>query len=202
MSRRWLPSGDVSTLPDYAFGASSMGYWGVMGFMLIEGMAFVLAIGAYFYLLPNEPHWPPHSGPPPLFWGTVFTVVALLSEIPNIWIVQRAKAQDLRGVKIGIVAMILFCLALVVVRGFEMHAMNVRWDVTAYGSIVWAILALHTFHTITDLYDSGVLGAIVFFKEMDGRRFSDVADNALYWHFIVWSWVLLYLVVYWTPRWT
>ena len=202
MSRRWLPSGDVSTLPDYSFGASSMGYWGVMGFMLIEGMAFVLAIGAYFYLLPNEPHWPPHSAPPPLFWGTVFTVVALLSEIPNIWIVQRAKAQDLRGVKIGVIAMILFGLALVVVRGFEMHAMNVRWDVTAYGSIVWAILALHTFHTITDLYDSGVLGAIVFFKEMDGRRFSDVADNALYWHFIVWSWVLLYLVVYWTPRWT
>ena len=64
------------------------------------------------------------------------------------------------------------------------------------------IWALHTFHTITDLYDSGVLGAIVFFREMDGRRFSDVADNALYWHFIVWSWVLLYLVVYWTPRWT
>jgi cytochrome c oxidase subunit 3 len=202
MSRRWLPTGDVSELPDYAFGATTMGYWGVIGFMLIEGMAFVLAIGAYFYLRANELEWPPHSAPPPLLWGSVFTAVALLSEIPNTWTTRRAKAQDLRGVKIGMVAMIVFGLALVVVRGLEMHAMNVRWDVTAYGSIVWAILALHAFHTVTDLYDSGVLAAIVFRKPMDGRRFSDVADNALYWRFIVWSWVALYLVVYWTPRWT
>ena len=202
MSRRWLPTGDVSELPDYAFGATTMGYWGVVGFMLIEGMAFVLAIGAYFYLRANELQWPPHSSPPPLFWGSVFTVVAVLSEIPNTWLTRRAKAQDLRGVQIGIVVMILFGLALIVLRGLEMHAMNVRWDITAYGSIVWAILALHAFHTITDVYDSGVLAAIVFRKPMDGRRFSDVADNALYWRFIVWSWVVLYLVVYWTPRWT
>jgi len=28
-----------------------------------------------------------------------------------------------------------------------------------------------------------------------------VSDNALYWHFIVWSWVVLYVVIYWVPRW-
>ena len=31
---------------------------------------------------------------------------------------------------------------------------------------------------------------------------SDVADNELYWHFIVLSWVVLYAIVYWVPRWT
>lgn len=202
MTRRWLPTGDVADLPDYAFGATTLGYWGVVGFMLIEGMGFVLALGVYFYLLRNETQWPPHSAPPPLAWSSAFTVLALLSEIPNLWVARRAKAQDLQGVRIGIVAMLVFGVALIAVRGMELHALNVRWDITAYGSIVWALLALHTFHVITDVYDSGVLGAIVFTKPVDGRRFSDVADNALYWHFIVWSWVALYVTIYWTPRWT
>ena len=201
MTRRWLPTGDVSELPDYAFGATTLGYWGVVGFMLIEGMAFVLALGVYFYLLRNEVHWPPHSAPPPLFWSTAFLVVALLSEVPNGWLQKKAKLQDARSVRIGIVIMILFGIALLVLRGFEMAAMNVRWDITAYGSIVWALLAMHLFHTATDLYDSGVLAAIVLTKRIDGRRFSDVADNALYWRFIVWSWVVIYLAIYWTPRW-
>ena len=76
-----------------------------------------------------------------------------------------------------------------------------RWDTNAYGSIVWALLVLHTFHTLTDVYDSCVLAVLVHSMKVDGRKFSDVADNALYWHFIVWSWAVVYLVVYWTPRW-
>jgi heme/copper-type cytochrome/quinol oxidase subunit 3 len=86
-------------------------------------------------------------------------------------------------------------------RTMEFTVLNVRWDQNAYGSIVWALLALHTLHMATDTFDSGVLAAIAFLKKFDGRKFSDVVDNALYWHFIVWSWVVLYVVVYWTPRW-
>ena len=114
---------------------------------------------------------------------------------------QRAEHYDLAGVRIGLVLMVAIGLALLAVRAFEFTALNVRWDTNAYGSIVWAILALHTLHTATDVYDSAVLAVLVFVKKVDGRKFSDVADNALYWHFIVWSWVVLYGVVYWTPRW-
>ena len=41
----------------------------------------------------------------------------------------------------------------------------------------------------------------VYPQKIDGRRFSDVLDNAMYWRFIVWSWVILYVTIYWTPRW-
>src|SRR5512141_531876 len=64
--------GDVSGLPDHNFGPASLGWWGVIGFMLIEGMGFVLAIGVYFYLLPYERTWPPNQPPPSLLWGTAF----------------------------------------------------------------------------------------------------------------------------------
>lgn len=192
---------DVRGLKDYGFGPSTLSWWAVVGFMLIEGMGFVLAIGAYYFLLPNENVWPPTAPVPPLLWSTVFLVLGLVSEVPNVMIKRAAVRLDLQGVRVGLVLVILLGLAMVVVRWLEFDALNVLWQRSAYGSIVWAILILHTVHTVTDVYDSAVLAVIAFFKEWDGRKFSDAADNAMYWHFIVWSWAVLYLVVYWTPRW-
>jgi heme/copper-type cytochrome/quinol oxidase subunit 3 len=193
--------GDLSSLPDHAFGSTSLGWWGVVGFMLIEGMGFVLAIGAYYYLMRNERYWPPAGLPPPLLWSSLVLAIGLASEIPNQWLKNRARHYDLAAVRFGLVLMTLLGLAMLVLRALEFSALHTRWDHNAYGSIVWAILALHSLHLATDVFDSGVLAVLVFVKKVDGRKFSDVADNALYWHFIVWSWAVLYLVVYWTPRW-
>lgn len=201
MKRVERATGDLADLPDYSFGATTPGWWGVIGFILVEGVAFVLAIGAYYYLIPNETQWPPRSSPPPLAWGTVFLLIALASEIPNVWVKRRAEALDLRRVQFGLALMTLIGLVVIVVRAFEIAALNVRWDANAYGSIVWALLLLHTFHTVTDVYDSAVLLALARVHGLNGRQFSDVSDNSLYWHFIVGSWVVLYAVIYWTPRW-
>jgi len=192
---------NLAELPDYIFGSGSIGYWGGIAFMLIEGMGFVLAIGAYFSLLPYEREWPPGASPPPLFWATTGVLVALLSEIPNILTSICAKRQDKPGVQRWIVVTSLFGVALIVLRAFEFHAFNVRWDQNAYGSISWALLILHHADLITDAYDTFVLAAMVFVKPVDGRKFSDCDDNAVFWHFIVATWVAVYAMVYWVPRW-
>jgi heme/copper-type cytochrome/quinol oxidase subunit 3 len=193
--------GNVRELKDYGFGPGSLSWWCVAGFMLIEGMGFVLAIGAYYFLLPNENVWPPTAPVPPLLWSSIVVALGILSEIPNVWARRAAERLDLAGVRIALSIVTLLGVAMLAVRWFEFDALNVLWQRSAYGSIVWAIIILHTVHMLTDVYDSVVLLAIAFFKEFDGRKFSDVSDNAMYWHFIVWSWVVLYLVVYWTPRW-
>lgn len=201
MKRATTVVGDLAGLRDFNFGPTSLGWWAVVGFMLIEGMGFVLAIGAYYFLVPFERSWPPTAPVPPLPWATAFLVVGLLSELPNVWINRVAHRFDLKGVQWLLTLMSLLGLVLVVIRGFEIAAMNVRWDQNAYGSIVWALLLLHTVHISTDVFDSIVLTVYVWTKKVDGRKFTDVSDNALYWHFIIWSWVLIYLVIYWTPRW-
>ena len=193
--------GDVSGLPYHNFGSTGLGWWGTVGFMLIEGMGFVLAIGVYFYLLPYERSWPPNQPPPSLLWGSLFTALAVISEIPNAWIKQRAQKYDLPAVRAGLLLMTAIGVVLIGLRALEFTTLNVRWGTNAYGSIVWALLALHTTHTVTDVFDSGVLAALLFRKEATGRRFTDLTDNALYWHFIVWSWVVLYVIIYWVPRW-
>jgi heme/copper-type cytochrome/quinol oxidase subunit 3 len=192
---------DIGGLPTHGFGPKGLGWWGVMGFMLIEGMAFVLAIGGYFYLMEYEQRWPPTAPPPDLAWGTLFTALAVLSLLPNLWLDRRAHAQDLPAVRRGLVVMTALGVLLMAIRAAEIAALNELWYENAYASITWALLLLHTLHTATDLYDTGVLAALIHAKPVDGRKFSDVADNSLYWHFIVWSWVLIYLVLYWVPRW-
>ena len=168
--------------------------------MLIEGMAFVLAIGAYFYLMPFEQHWPPAGPPPDLRYGTAFTILMALSLIPNQLAIRAAQRMDLRRVQLMLSIMIAIGVVLLILRGFEYTTLNERWDTNAYGSILWAIMVIHTIHLATDVYDSLPLGAIVFFKPVDGRKFSDVEDNAAYWYFVAVSWFVLYVLIYWVPR--
>jgi cytochrome c oxidase subunit 3 len=46
---------------------------------------------------------------------------------------------------------------LLVIRGFEFNSLNCRWTDNAYGSIIWALLLLHTTHILTDWIDTIVL---------------------------------------------
>ena len=83
---------------------------------------------------------------------------------------------------------------MLVLRGFEFTTLNVRWDQNAYGSIVWVLLGLHTTHVLTDAIDTFVVTALMFTKHAHGKRFSDVEDNAIYWDFVVLTWLPIYVL--------
>jgi cytochrome c oxidase subunit 3 len=192
---------DVSRLPTVTFGIRSATWWGVMGMMAIEGMVFVLMIASYFYLHSRSVEWPPHSNPPALFWGTLNLGIFLLSAIPNEWYRKRARKGDTRAVQIGLVIMSLIAVLNVVVRYFELRHLNTDWSIDAYGSAVWTLMGLHILHLLTDLVDTVVLTVLFFTSMVEGKRFMDAAENADYWFFVVVTWVPIYLVIYWAPRW-
>lgn len=192
--------GDVSSLPDAAFGHRTLMWWGVLGFIMIEGTAFVLAVGSYLFLMNHTTPWPPHRVPPELLLGTAFTILVLISEIPNFWTDGAARGERLMQTRVGLTLMTLIGLALIVLRLFEFQALNVRWDENAYGSIVWAVLFLHTVHLVTDWVDTLVLTVFAFVHDLERTHFSDVADNCLYWHFVALAWLPLYALLYWVPR--
>jgi heme/copper-type cytochrome/quinol oxidase subunit 3 len=192
--------GDVSSLPDSAFSHRTLIWWGVLGFILIEGTAFVLAGGSYLFLMNQTTPWPPHRVPPDLPISTCFTALLLVSEIPNVWSNRAAHAERLLQTRIGLALMTLVGVALIVLRFYEFQALNVSWDDNAYGSIVWALLFIHTVHLITDWADTLVLTVFAFVHDLERTHFSDVADNCLYWHFVALAWLPIYGLLYWTPR--
>jgi heme/copper-type cytochrome/quinol oxidase subunit 3 len=194
--------GNLSDLPDGAMGARNVVWWGNLGFMLIEGTAFALAIGAYFYLQSQSPAWPPAGdAPPDLLWGTLFTAAMLASEIPNRWVYGKAHARDARGVRLGTLLMAILGMALLAIRGFELAHLNVRWDHDAYGSVVWMLIVLHTSHLVTELGETSVQSVWLFTHRIETDQFSDVDDNCAYWSFVILAWLPIYVILYWVPRW-
>jgi heme/copper-type cytochrome/quinol oxidase subunit 3 len=192
---------DVSTLPPGAFGSRTLTFWGTLGIVVIEGTAFALAIGAYFYFVTRFPTWPPHGvANPDLRWGTLNTVVLVVSLIPNELARRAGERVDLRGVRIWMVVALACALAFNVVRIYEFAHLNVMWDRDAYGSIVWLLLGLHTTHIVTDFLDSTVLTVLMFTGPVEEHRFVDVEENAVYWYFVVLAWLPIYGVIYWAPR--
>ena len=192
---------DVSTLPSYAFGPQGLIWWGTTAFMVIEGSMFVMALVAYYFLRTRSAEWPPSAPNPDLTWATVNTILLLASGIPNHMAKHAAEAFDLRKVRVLMLICVAFGLAFLVVRALEFTTLGVSWDSSAYGSIVWFILALHTTHVLTDVVDTAVLTGLMFTGHVEPKRFVDVSDNALYWDFVVLSWLPVYLTLYFAPRW-
>lgn len=194
---------DLSALPDYAFGNRSLTWWGVIAFMMIEGAGFAMAIAAYFFLMAHQQTWPPEPiHPPGLLPGILFTLVILLSEIPNTLAKKDAEAEKIAGVRLLLPVMAAIGAILLVIRVFEFRVLNVSWTDNPYGSIVWALMVLHTTHILTDWADTVVLTVLMWTGHgAEGRRFSDVSENSLYWRFVWLTWLPIYLMIYWVPRW-
>jgi cytochrome c oxidase subunit III len=195
--------GDLSKLPTHGFSHRAVTYWGILAFFLIEGTAFLMAIAAYFFLMNQEQMWPPAPfEAPELLAGTLFTIVMLISEIPNTAAKRAAEKGQLRRLRR---LMLIDCgigVVLLGLRLWEFASLNVLWTDNAYGSIIWALLFLHATHFLTDWYDTIVLTALMHSRHgQEGRRFVDVSENCLYWRFVWLSWLPIYVLIYWLPRW-
>jgi cytochrome c oxidase subunit 3 len=191
---------DVSELPSFGFGHRSLMWWGTQGLMAIEGTLFALTVMAYFYLRSHSDTWPMSSPPPVLLWGTLNTLVLLVSLWPNHLAKKAAEALDRVKARRAMWGCLMFSVAFLVVRVFEFRTLNCSWDTDAYGSVVWLLLGLHTLHLITDTYDSIVLAVLLHTGPLEPQRFVDVSENALYWIFVVLSWLPIYAVIYLVPR--
>ncbi|MFN3725490.1 MAG: heme-copper oxidase subunit III [Allosphingosinicella sp.] len=193
---------DLATLPTHAFSHRSLTWWGIMAFFLIEGTFFILTIASYFFLWNQEQAWPPAVEPPDLLPGTLFTILLLASELPNSMLKHAAEHGKLREVRWLMILLTAIGAALLAIRAFEFPALNVYWYDNAYASILWALLFLHTTHILTDWVDTLVLTALMHTRHgMEGRRFVDVSENALYWRFVWLAWLPIYVLIYWVPRW-
>jgi cytochrome c oxidase subunit 3 len=192
---------DVSALPDSQFGHKGLIWWGTVGFMVIEASMFVIAFVTYFYLRLKVDAWPPSLPHPETTFATINLILLLASCVPNQFAKWAAERCDIHGVRLWLAVLCVVGVGSVVLRAFEYPQLNCRWDDNAYASIVWVVLSLHTMHLATDTFDSFVLLAMAHRKAPTRRRFVDYAENSLYWYFIVFSFVPVYLTVYFGARW-
>jgi cytochrome c oxidase subunit 3 len=192
---------DVSRLPTVTFGPRSLMWWGTMGFATIEGWTTVLLVGAYLYLRQNYEAWPPLRTPnPSLLMPSINLAMMALSIIPTTLAMFAAKRLDKAGVKLWLLVSSIVSVAIVVLRWWDLWALNTRWDTNAYGSAVWTIVGFHGSLLVLDSMDT--IGITIFFwtRRLPVKSYSDVADNTLYWYFTMGLWAMIYLILYVGPR--
>jgi heme/copper-type cytochrome/quinol oxidase subunit 3 len=52
-----------------------------------------------------------------------------------------------------------------------------------------------------DVSETLVMTFMSFLSPVNGRRFVDLEENAEYWDFVVFTWIPIYVAIYWVPRW-
>ena len=192
---------DVSQLPTVVFGSRNIVSWGTTGFMVIEGFTLALCAVTYVYLRKNSAVWPPHGTQlPQLLVPTINMALMILTVPLALWAKRSAERMATGATR---VALVLSSVAAVVIFGLrlaEFASLHTQWNSSAYGSIAWTILGFQGTLILIDMYDTIGLTAIMFLRP-ESKWYPEVADNALYWIFTVFSWLPLYFLVYFGPRW-
>jgi cytochrome c oxidase subunit III len=203
MTQRLRGVMDLRGLPDVVFGPRDIMWWGTLGFVLIEGFTLALCAAAYIYVTQNFATWPPENTPlPSLVAPSVQVLVMLASLIPARWTARAAKRYDLGAVRIGLTIATAFALAIVGLRAWELLvSLNVKWDTNAYGSVQWLVLGAHATLLAVELVEIGGMMLIFWLAPVEEKHMSDVADMVFYWFFMILSWLPLYVLCFWLPRW-
>ena len=197
---RTRPFLDVADLPDLAFGARDLMWWGTLGFVVIEGFTLALCVMVYLYLWKNFSEWPPAGTErPTLLWPSVQVVVMLASLLVIRSLHRAAKRFDLDAVRTRLALASLSIVAMAALRFVELGALHVRWNQNAYGSAQWLVVGSHGTLIAVELIEMIGMAAIFWFGTIEKKHFSDVADIGLYWFFLVLSWLPCYLLNYVGP---
>ncbi len=194
---------DLRGLPDVVFGPRDVMWWGTLGFIIIEGFTLVLCAAAYVYLTQNFSTWPPRNTPlPSLGAPSLQVLVMLVSLYPAWWTSKAARRFDLGKVRIGLIVSTVFGIAIVGLRVWELLvSLNVKWDANAYGSAQWLVLGLHGSLLLIELTEIGGMALLFWLAPVEEKHMSDVTDLEFYWYFMVLSWLPLYVLCFWLPRW-
>jgi heme/copper-type cytochrome/quinol oxidase subunit 3 len=202
---------DVSDLPPDTMDHRSPIWWGNLLLLVIETTMFAITIAAYFYLrIVDFDSWPPsqvntqppvYHPVPALLMPTLNLVILLVSFAPMLWASRACLKQNTRAVTIGLVLTVLLGILSTVVRFYEFPGIHFKWNDNAYASIVWLLLGLHLAHIITATAENSLMTVWVMLKGLDHKHARDVRVTATYWYWVVGMWVLLYILIYWGPRW-
>jgi cytochrome c oxidase subunit 3 len=200
MKRR--PVADVAVLPDHGFSHHAPIWWGNLLMIFIEGTAFAILAASYFYIRRNFDAWPPSRTPlPELGVSSLNLLVIGVSAAPFWYAARLARAQATPlVVGLWLTLGVLFGVAAIVLRGFEFAALHTRYDSNAYGSITWTILAVHLAHLLAGTLETLLIALVMFVGPVEKKHYTDATVMAVYWYFIVISWVALYAIVFIAPR--
>jgi cytochrome c oxidase subunit III len=194
------PTLDVSDLPAFAFGARTPIFWGVVLLMAIETTMLALMVLSYFYVRGNFTSWPPTwAGDRSFHLATVGVALLVVSAVPNHLMAAAAVAGRIKRARTWLIVTTALGAAAFATRVLEFPRLQFRWDTHAYGSAVWGILGLNTFHQVTALAENLVMLALLLIGPVEQKHRHDLELGGYFWYWLIATTVPLYAIVYLEP---
>lgn len=169
-------------------------------FLAGESMFFAGLISSYLVLRLGAALWPPPLQPRlPVFVTGLNTVVLLASSVAIVAAMRAARRDDGKALVERLGAAAALGLLFLAVQGYE-WARLIEYGLTmssgAYGATFYTLIGVHAVHVLGAL----VWLAVTLIRAARGRfaggRLTPLRACAIYWHYVVALWPILYVTVY------
>lgn len=191
---------DVSGLPDFEISNQAPLWWGQVFLCFAEGSLLAIMAAMYFYYRLVLGIWPPPGVQrPERIFPAISTAILLLSCAGAYIASEGAKQGNRMRVISGLVMNVILAFTALALRGLHWSSWNFNWKGSAYASITWGIMFLHSFDMVADLLFTLVLIFLISFVKFGPAQRTGAHVDSVVWYFLVAIWIVLYVTMDWTP---
>jgi len=165
-----------------------------------EVMFFAALVSGFFVLRTAAPLWPPPLQPRlPVVVTGFNTLVLLASSVTLRWATTAVAAADGGRLVRGLSATAALGALFLVIQGYEWMRL-IEYGLTvssgAYAATFYTLIGAHAAHVAGALVWLGVTLALAARGRFLDGRITVLRACAIYWHFVVALWPVLYVAVY------
>ncbi len=165
-----------------------------------EVMFFGGLVSAFLVLRVTAAQWPPPLQPRlPVGVTGVNTLVLLASSVAMVAAIRALERDDARALVRRLLVTGGLGAAFLLVQGYEWVRL-VGYGLTvssgAYGSTFYTVIGTHAAHVVAAVVWVGVSALLAAGGRFADGRTGPVRACAIYWHFVVALWPILYVTVY------
>lgn len=189
-------------LPPVTIVDDRRGTWGMLLFIIMEALLFVMLIWAYYYVAKGNDPWKVEMTPP-LNYSLPMLGVMVLSSIVLYAGEKKVRQRSYGGGRLAVVLTIILGLGFLYLgwRNFAEYSVHLTAQTDAYGSIFYTIIGTYMVHLIVGLLM--LFWLLLLAKRWEPAQHSPhrpFHNTALFWHFLTVLWFVIVAVLYIAPN--
>ena len=173
---------------------------GLLFFMGAEAMLFAALVSALLALRAGMAAWPPPLEPRlPIGVTAANTVVLLGSSVSMVAALRALRRRDRRRFVRLLAATAALGTVFLAVQGYEwvrLVGFGLTLSSSVYGATFYSLIGLHAVHVAGALVWLLVMTVLAARARFADGRIAPVQACAMYWHFVVGLWPVLFVTVY------